>query len=124
MERLGTSFYASEREVTVNGVYRFFDEGGAKRGFDDSSETWFRNHPDETAWLVPEEITITPAADEYRLACNEDTALDVHQCSFIARYDVFVTDLSVRTIASKHDEFAILVSDIDGRFNACLSNER
>lgn len=124
VERLGTSFLASQREVAVNDVYRFFDEVDAERSYDDLSETWFRNHPDETAWFVPDEISNAPVADEYRLACNKDTVLDVQQCRFIARYDAFVTDLSVRTVASKYDEFATLVSDVDGRFNSCLSRER
>jgi len=123
VERLGTSFVAGDREVAVNDVYRFFDEGAADRAFDDLSETWFRIHPYETTWTVPVEITITPAADTYRLACNEDNSLEVHQCRFIGQYDVFVADLSVRTIVPDYSGFANLVAEIDARFDMCGSDE-
>lgn len=123
VERLGTSFSAKQREVAVNHVYRFFEEGDAERGFYDLSETWFRDRPYETTWLVPEQIAIKPAADEFRLACNYDKELEVHQCRFIGQYGVYVTELSMRTIASSEDEFAMAVANVDARLNACLASD-
>jgi hypothetical protein len=123
VERIGTSFTARQREVAVNYVYRFSDDGGAERAFKDMRETWFRDNPHETTWFVPEEFTISPAADEYRLACNYDEALEVHQCAFIGLYGVYVAELSVRTIASTEDEFAAVVAIADARLNACLTGE-
>jgi hypothetical protein len=87
------------------------------------SETWFRDNPHETTWLVPEEIAINPGAEEYRLACNYDKALEVHQCAFIGLYGVYVAELSVRTIASSEDEFAAVVAVADASMNACLASE-
>lgn len=122
VEKLGTSFTAGQREVAVIGVYRFFDEGGAERSFHDLGGTWFRDRPSETTWFMPEQITVNPTADRYRLACNFDDAFEVHQCRFIGQYGVYVVELSVRTIESSEDAFGTIVEEIDARFNACLAS--
>jgi hypothetical protein len=92
VEKLGTSFTAGQGEVAVIGVYRFFDDGSAERGFRDMGGTWFREDPYETTWFVPEQITVNPTADRYRLACNFDDAFEVHQCRYIGKYGVYVVD--------------------------------
>jgi hypothetical protein len=122
VEKLGTSFTAGQGEVAVIGVYRFFDDGSAERGFRDMGGTWFREDPYETTWFVPEQITVNPTADRYRLACNFDDAFEVHQCRYIGKYGVYVVELSVRTLESSEDAIGTIVEEIDARFNACLAS--
>ena len=122
VEKLGTSFTAEQGEVAVMGVYRFSTEKTAERSFHDLGQTWFRESPHETTWFVPEQINVNPTADRYRLACNYDTALEVHQCRFFAQYGVYLIELSLRTRESSEDMFSIIVDQIDARFAECRAS--
>ena len=124
IERSGTSFYAGDREVAVNAVYRFLDSSDALIGYRDLSDSWFRAVPYETEWSVPPDLDKSSFAIESRVACNDDTNLGVHQCRFIALYDQYVADLSYRTRELNLDEFQALLLDMDRRFQECLPTDQ
>jgi hypothetical protein len=119
-DKLGISFYTTEKGGVGQHVYWFWGLSDAKDEYRGSVRGWYAQREDETEWITPEDLKELPiSADEYELRCSKSTLTGAEKCRYFARYGRHLIELHVTILAISHEQLIGLIAKIDMSVNAC-----